>query len=125
MDLFKKKRAAIRFAVPVKEGQTVDLMFTINIYKVAKKCGIIINEVPSTVYDTLTFYADIMYCAALNFWELSEGKGNAPVTRLDFHSFYVDNPQEFKKAVQLTIDAAQQMMADVQGLAKTFEKWGK
>lgn len=125
MGLFKKKETPIRFGVPLKEGLTVELLFTGRVYDVAKRLGMTINATPTNGYDVLTIYADIMYCAAVNFWELSEEKNDIPFSRIDFHSFYMDNPDGFKQAAKMSNDAAQRMLADIQELVKSFEKWAK
>lgn len=125
MGLFKKKETPIRFGVPLKEGLTVELLFTGGIYDVAKRLGVVIDGTPNNGYEVLTIYADIMYCAAMNFWELSEEKGNAPFSRVDFHSFYMDNPDGFKKAAKMAMDAAQRMLEDINELVNAFKKWEK
>lgn len=51
-------------------------------------------------------YADIAYCAALNFWTLKEREvASFPHTRLDFHEWSAQDPAEFGKVMRIAIEA--------------------
>ncbi len=51
-------------------------------------------------------YADIAYCAALNYWTLKEHDVvNFPLTRLDFHEWSAQEPVEFGKVMRIAIEA--------------------
>ena len=51
-------------------------------------------------------YADIAYCAALNFWTLKGREvASFPHTRLDFHEWSAQEPAEFGKVMRIAIEA--------------------
>lgn len=51
-------------------------------------------------------YADIAYCAALNYWTLEEQDvADFPHTRLDFHEWSAQYPAEFGKVMKIAIEA--------------------
>jgi hypothetical protein len=51
-------------------------------------------------------YADIAYCAALNYWTLEEHDVvDFPHTRLDFHEWSAQEPAEFGKVMRIAIEA--------------------
>lgn len=51
-------------------------------------------------------YADIAYCAALNYWTLEErDPADFKLTRLDFHEWSAANPAEFGKVMRVAIEA--------------------
>jgi hypothetical protein len=51
-------------------------------------------------------YADIAYCAALNYWTLTDhAKEDFPLTRPDFHEWSAQEPAEFGKVARIAIEA--------------------
>jgi hypothetical protein len=51
-------------------------------------------------------YADIAYCAALNYWTLTDhAVENFQLTRLDFHEWSAQEPAEFGKVMRIAIEA--------------------
>ena len=51
-------------------------------------------------------YADIAYCAALNYWTLTgHDKAEFPHTRLNFHEWSAQDPAEFGKVMRIAIEA--------------------
>ena len=51
-------------------------------------------------------YADIAYCAALNYWTLTDhAKEDFSLERLDFHEWSAANPAEFGKVMRIAIEA--------------------
>ena len=51
-------------------------------------------------------YADIAYCAALNYWTLTDHAiDDFQLTRLDFHEWSATNPAEFGKVIRMAIEA--------------------
>ena len=51
-------------------------------------------------------YADIAYCAALNYWTLTDhAKEDFQLTRLDFHEWSAQEPKEFGKVMRIAIEA--------------------
>lgn len=51
-------------------------------------------------------YADIAYCAALNYWTLCDNLAeDFQLTRLDFHEWSAQNPKEFGKVMRIAVEA--------------------
>lgn len=51
-------------------------------------------------------YADLAYCAALNYWTLEENDvADFELTRADFHEWAVINPTEFGKVMIIALEA--------------------
>lgn len=51
-------------------------------------------------------YADIAYCAALNYWTLTDHAiDDFPFMRLDFHEWSAQDPVEFGKVMRIAIEA--------------------
>ena len=51
-------------------------------------------------------YADIAYCAALNYWTLQEHDiDRFEHTRIDFHEWAAQNPVEFGKLMKIALEA--------------------
>lgn len=51
-------------------------------------------------------YADIAYCAALNYWTLTDHAiEDFRLTRLDFHEWSAQEPAEFGKVMKIAIEA--------------------
>ena len=51
-------------------------------------------------------YADIAYCAALNYWTLEERDiADFQLTRVDFHEWAVLDPVEFGKNMKIALEA--------------------
>ena len=53
-----------------------------------------------------SMYADLAYCAALNYWTLTDHDiENFPHERIDFHIWSSQNPIEFGKMVRIALEA--------------------
>ena len=51
-------------------------------------------------------YADIAYCAALNYWTLiGREVASFPHTRLDFHEWSAQDSKEFGKVIRIALEA--------------------
>ena len=51
-------------------------------------------------------YADIAYCAALNYWTLTDHDvEDFKLTRLDFHEWSATNPADFGKMIRIAVEA--------------------
>ena len=51
-------------------------------------------------------YADVAYCAALNYWTLTDHDvEDFKLKRIDFHEWAAANPKEFGKTVRIAVEA--------------------
>ena len=98
----------VRKTVEISEGVKVELLFTprLSMYQET------VAELPELgadagVLQVMERYADIMYFAALNAWEL-DGHGTAeefPHTRGDFHGWMQADPKGFAEGVKFAVSA--------------------
>lgn len=89
------------------DGAEVDLLFTPHLYSYKARTGITLEFDPKDNISLLSVYADLMYLAAVNAWEL-DGKGtldDCPRTRADFHEWMMQSPEEFGRTVDFTVEA--------------------
>ena len=98
----------VRKTVEISEGVKVDLLFTPRLSLYQETVGKLPElDEDAGVLRVMERYADIMYFAALNAWEL-DGHGTAedfPVTRGDFHGWMAADPKGFGKGVQFAVCA--------------------
>ncbi len=110
----------VRKTVEIGEGVRVDLLFTprLSLYQGTVAA---LPELPQDAgfVAVMERYADIMYFAALNAWEL-DGHGTAddfPHTRGDFHGWMQADPKGFAEGVRFAVSAltgktAEQLLAE-------------
>ena len=73
-------------------------------------------------------YADLAYCAALNYWTLQDRDIESfPLTRLDFHEWSAQEPTEFGKVMRIAIEAItnkslEELMRENDGKSKPNEE---
>ena len=69
----------------------MDLLFTPRLYMYKGEQGITFTYEKNDTPTMMSLYADIMYCAARNHWDLTHtGNEQFPYTRIDFHAFSAD-----------------------------------
>ena len=98
----------VRKQVEISEGVKVDLLFTprLSIYQDSVAPLPQLTE-DAGVLQVMERYADIMYFAALNAWEL-DGCGTVddfPYKRGDFHGWMSADPKGFAKGVEFAVSA--------------------
>ena len=97
----------LRKTITLGECAEVDLLFTPHLYSYKGKTGITLEFDPKDNASLLSVYADLMYLAAINAWEL-DGRGtldDCPVKRADFHEWMLQDPAAFGKTVDFTVEA--------------------
>ena len=123
----------VRKTVEISDGVRVDLLFTprLSLYQHT------VAQLPerdgdATVIQVMERYADIMYFAALNAWEL-DGHGTVddfPHTRGDFHGWMQADPKGFAAGVKFAVCAltgkpAEQLTRDEEKARNSAEKPAK
>lgn len=54
----------------------------------------------------ISMYADLFYCASLNYWTLCDKDVEAfELERVDFHEWAAAEPQEFGKVMRIAVEA--------------------
>lgn len=97
----------LRNTVELKAGVKVDMLFTPHLYSYKGTSGVTFDVRDDSVVAILESYADVMYCAALNAWEL-DGHGTAdtfPHKRGDFHEWMAADAKAFGDAVNFAVAA--------------------
>lgn len=98
----------VRRTIKLMDGVKADLLFTPHMAVYEEPAGIK-NEInaSSGTMAVMERYADLMYLAALNAWEL-DGHGTMedyPLTRGDFHALMQADPKEFADTVKFAVSA--------------------
>ena len=98
----------VRKTVEISEGVKVDLLFTprLSLYQ---ETVVPLPELgtDASIIQVMERYADIMYFAALNAWEL-DGHGTVddfPRKRGDFHGWMTADPKGFAEGVKFAVSA--------------------
>lgn len=97
----------LRKRITLADGAAVDLLFTPHLYSYKERTGITLEYSDRDKLELLAVYADLMFLAALNAWEL-EGKGTVedfPRTRADFHEWSAADPDGFAATMSFTVEA--------------------
>lgn len=97
----------VRKQLTIKEGVAVDLLVTPHLAVYEEAAGIPPLPDGATNAQVWERYADLMYLAAINAWEL-DGHGTMedfPHTRGDFHALMQSDPKGFAKAVAFFVCA--------------------
>lgn len=97
----------VRKTVEISEGVKVDLLFTPRVSIYQEEGGSRPLPEDSSFIEVMERYADIMFFAALNAWEL-DGHGTRedfPHTRGDFHGWMSADPKGFADAVKFAVTA--------------------
>lgn len=110
----------VRKTIELKEGVKADLLFTPHLAVYEEPTGVkpTVDKDAGTL-EVMYRYADLMYLAAINAWEL-DGHGTLedfPHTRGDFHALMQADPKGFAAAVKFAVSAltgktAEQLMAE-------------
>lgn len=96
----------VRTAIELRQGVTVDLLFTPRLYAFKGREGVDFSADLSESGQVFGLYADILYCAALNLWTLQGNDEEAfPHRRADFHEFSAADPKAFGKAIDFALKA--------------------
>lgn len=81
------------------------MLFTPRLFVMAEAKAIKISVDSGNIMHTLSAYADICYCAALNHWSMDSDIEDFPFKRADFHEWSSANQAEFSKVVTLAVEA--------------------
>ena len=97
----------LRKTITVGEGADVNLLFTPHLYSYKQRTGITLEYSAEDKVEVLGVYADLIYLAALNAWEL-DGRGTVedfPRTRADFHEWSMTDPDAFFGVMSFAVEA--------------------
>ena len=96
-----------RKTIELSEGVKVDLLFTPHLYSYKGRGGISFEATQQDARQMAEYFADLLYCAALNAWEIDEGMDpdTAPFKRGDFHALIVGAPKVFRESIDFALHA--------------------
>ena len=122
----------VRKSVEIGEGVRVDLLVTPHMAVYEEDAGAKPITADASVQEVLFRYADLMYLAALNAWEL-DGHGTAddfPHKRGDFHAFMQADRRGFGEAMTFMVSAitgktAKELKADEKAAKKPQDEAGE
>lgn len=93
------------YNIELREGVKVAMLFTPRLYTFKDTEGVTFVTQSSDMIAMHSLYADIMYCAALNYWTLTHPADEEfEHHRVDFHSFSVTDRKSFEKAMIFAIE---------------------
>lgn len=97
----------IRRTIELSEGVTAELLFTPHLFSYKGRGGITFEADTEDVRQMAEYFADLLYCAALNAWEIDGGHDieEAPFRRGDFHGLIIGNPKEMREAIDFALRA--------------------
>lgn len=86
-------------------GAAVDLLLTPRLFVYRGREGVTLEAADGdSLPAVMSLYADVLYCAALNWWELSGRDAETfPHRRMDFHVWAAENPEEFGRIVRQVV----------------------
>lgn len=118
-----------RRTIELSDGVKVDLLFTPHLYSYKGRGGITFEATAGDARQMAEYFADLLYCAALNAWEIDEGMDpdQAPFKRGDFHALIVGSPRELKDCIDFALRAltgktAKELAADAEAKEKEGTK---
>lgn len=81
------------------------MLFTPRLFVMAEDKGIKLSIDTANVMQTLSAYADMCYCAALNYWTMDHDIEDFPLQRVNFHEWSAANPTEFSRVMTMAAEA--------------------
>ena len=86
-------------------GVEVTMLFTPRLFVMAEQKGLVLEIEGANIWHTLSTFADVCYCAALNHWSLDNDIEDFQLTRSDFHAWSAANQKEFGRIVVMAAEA--------------------
>jgi hypothetical protein len=86
-------------------GVEVTMLFTPRLFVMAQELNIKLSVNTADVMATLSTYADMCFCAALNYWTMDNDVESFPLKRIDFHEWSAANQIEFGKVMTMAAEA--------------------
>lgn len=108
-----------RYAINI-EGANVELLFTLSIFEIARRRGIVIASEMKNVAARMDFFNKLIYLGALNAWEYrafdDPGLGEFPYKLIDIAEWAGNHPLEYARIIKGASAAiAGKELSDVEG----------
>lgn len=92
-----------RYSITI-EGASVDLLFTLSIFEIARRRGVVIASEVKTVAARMDFFNKLIYLAAINAWEYRAFDdptiGDFPYKLLDIAEWAGNHPLEYARIIK-------------------------
>lgn len=94
------------YIIEIQEGVKVAMLFTPRLYLYKGHEGVTFEYERGNDISLHSFYADILYAAALNHWDLTHTADMVfPYQRIQFHEYAAVNAKGFGKAIIFAMQA--------------------
>lgn len=92
------------FKIEIREGVAVNILITPRLFIYKGREGVTLEADGESIPAVMALYADVLYCGALNWWELSgEDADDFEYKRIDFHAWATEHQEEFGRIVAKAI----------------------
>lgn len=88
------------FKIEIMKGVVVNVLITPRLFIYKGREGVTLEADGESMPAVMALYADVLYCAALNWWELSgKDADDFAFKRMDFHVWAAEHQEEFGRLV--------------------------
>lgn len=92
------------FTIELKKGVAVNILITPRLFVYKGREGVTLEADGENIPAVMSLYADVLFCGALNWWELSgKDADDFEYKRIDFHAWATEHQEEFGRLVAKAI----------------------
>lgn len=92
------------FKIEIREGVAVNILITPRLFIYKGREGVTLEADGESLPAVMSLYADVLFCGALNWWELSgKDADDFEYKRIDFHAWAAEHQEEFGRIVAKAI----------------------
>lgn len=92
------------FKIEIREGVAVNILITPRLFIYKGREGVTLEADGESILAVMALYADVLFCGALNWWELSgKDADDFEYKRIDFHAWAAEHQEEFGRIVAKAI----------------------
>ena len=92
------------FKIEIREGVAVNILITPRLFIYKGREGVTLEADGENIPAVMSLYADVLFCGALNWWELSgKDTDDFKFKRIDFHVWATEHQEDFGRLVAKAI----------------------
>ena len=92
------------FTIELKKGVAVNILITPRLFIYKGREGVTLEADGENIPAVMSLYADVLFCGALNWWELSgKDTDDFKFKRIDFHVWATEHQEDFGRLVAKAI----------------------
>lgn len=92
------------FTIELKKGVAVNILITPRLFIYKGREGVTLEADGENIPAVMSLYADVLFCGALNWWELSgKDTDDFKFKRIDFHVWATEHQEDFGRIVAKAI----------------------